>query len=202
MDGYETTRRLRQGGSSFLNPDVPVIAMTASAMRGDRERCLRAGMDDYVAKPIIQEQLLSALARALKKHKASPSRTEENLQPDPAPAQATAVFDAEEMLRYYSGKRNVAEVVLKRLLDEIPLRLNGLQAALAAGDSQSAAREAHTIKGLAAGGGAYPLRDSARELEQLCKQGLLQKASQELPELAAQMNTVLPAWKTFLEAGR
>jgi len=202
MDGYETTRRLRQGGSSFLNPDVPVIAMTASAMRGDRERCLRAGMDDYVAKPIIQEQLLSAIARALKKSKAGPSRTEESLQPDPALAQATAVFDVEEMLRCYSGKRNIAAVVLTRLLCEIPLRLNGLQAALAAGDSQGAAREAHTIKGLAAGGGAYPLRDSACELEQLCKQGLLQKASQELPELAAQMNTVLPAWKTFLEAGR
>ena len=199
MDGYEATRRLRQGGSRFLNPEVPVIAMTASAMHGDRERCLEAGMDDYVAKPISREQLFAAVGRALKN---KPARNRPASGPEP-PTSAQApivVFDAEEMLRCYSGKRNIALAMLKRLLSEMPLRMSELQSALATGNSRIAVREAHTIKGLAAGAGAFPLRDSARELEQLCKQGLFPQALQELPELTGHVNAAMPAWQTFLES--
>ena len=52
MDGYETTRMIRSNPEAIHHPDVPVIAMTANAMKGDREKCLQAGMDDYMAKPI------------------------------------------------------------------------------------------------------------------------------------------------------
>ena len=63
MDGFETTRRIRAGdaGEKYLN--VPVIALTANAMKGDRERCEAAGMDDYISKPFSAEDLLSAVAR-------------------------------------------------------------------------------------------------------------------------------------------
>lgn len=63
MDGFEATRQIRSPGSGVLNPHIPVIALTASAMQGDKEKCLAAGMDDYVSKPIIAENLLDVISR-------------------------------------------------------------------------------------------------------------------------------------------
>ena len=65
MDGYEATRRIRDPRTAALNPQTPIVAVTASAMPGDRERCLRAGMDDYLAKPIEPDELAQVLAKWL-----------------------------------------------------------------------------------------------------------------------------------------
>ncbi len=63
MDGFEATRVIRTPESGVLNPSTPIIAMTASAMKGDRERCLDAGMDDYISKPLKRQELLNVLER-------------------------------------------------------------------------------------------------------------------------------------------
>jgi CheY-like chemotaxis protein len=63
MDGFEATRRIRDRASGVLNPLVPIIAMTANAMRGDRERCLEAGMTDYLSKPVNPADLSAAVLR-------------------------------------------------------------------------------------------------------------------------------------------
>ncbi len=65
MDGFEATRQIRAPGSQVLNPRVPIIAMTAHAMKGDRERCLEAGMNDYIAKPINPDEMAAAISRHL-----------------------------------------------------------------------------------------------------------------------------------------
>ena len=65
MDGYEATRTIRDPRSNVCNHNVPIIAMTAHAMKGDRERCIEAGMDDYVSKPIRLEPLLETIRRFL-----------------------------------------------------------------------------------------------------------------------------------------
>ena len=65
MDGYEAVRRIRAGSDEVLQPRVPVIALTAHAMKGDRQRCLDAGMDDYLAKPIDRAALEAVLAKYL-----------------------------------------------------------------------------------------------------------------------------------------
>ena len=67
MDGYEATRRIRTVPSTVKNPGVPILAMTAHALKGDREKCLDAGMDDYITKPVNPEELADALARWLGK---------------------------------------------------------------------------------------------------------------------------------------
>ena len=65
MDGFEATRNIRQQGSKALNPCIPIIAMTALTMQGDREKCIQAGMNDFIAKPVQQKELAEMLARWL-----------------------------------------------------------------------------------------------------------------------------------------
>ncbi|MCP4413279.1 MAG: response regulator, partial [Gammaproteobacteria bacterium] len=65
MDGYEATRRIRDESSLVRNHKIPVIAMTANAMKGDREKCLDAGMDDYISKPISIDKLADTIGRYL-----------------------------------------------------------------------------------------------------------------------------------------
>jgi CheY-like chemotaxis protein len=65
MDGFEATRIIRQEGSKALNPRIPIIAMTAATMQGDREKCIQAGMSDFIAKPVQQRELAKMLARWL-----------------------------------------------------------------------------------------------------------------------------------------
>ena len=67
MDGYDCTRKLRQSNSGVKNPSIPVIAMTAHAMVGDREKCIQAGMNDYISKPIDMESVAKVIARWQKK---------------------------------------------------------------------------------------------------------------------------------------
>jgi len=66
MDGFEAARVIRQTGSKALNPRIPIIAMTAATMRGDREKCIQAGMSDFIAKPFQKNELAKMLARWLK----------------------------------------------------------------------------------------------------------------------------------------
>ena len=76
IDGFEATRRIRQPGSKALNPNIPIIAMTASTMRGDRDRCIQAGMSDFIAKPVLVRELVDVLARWLA------MKTNDNLPPE------------------------------------------------------------------------------------------------------------------------
>ena len=75
LDGLEATRQLRAGGSGARDARIPVIAMTANAMQGDRERCLQSGMDDFVSKPVKEADLLAAIQRTLEASAAGRAKT-------------------------------------------------------------------------------------------------------------------------------
>jgi len=198
MDGFEATRRLRAGDPPVLDPRIPVIAMTANAMQGDRERCLAAGMDDYLSKPVSIAQLISAIERAL--GPATDAVVHIAGAVPPAPKNAP-VFDAKAMLGNLAGDREIARTMLVELLADMPVRVDNLAQALAAGEAQSARREAHTLNGLAAGGGARPLRDIARDMETLCQEGRLDEAARHLPGLRAGLKEALSEWRAFIADG-
>src|SRR5471032_1303702 len=144
LDGLAATRQLRQWELTH-GGHVPVIAMTARAMAGDRERCLEAGMDDYLAKPISSARLRLALAR---------------YAPDPA----QPVLDWRGALLRLDGDAALLLELGAIFLDDGPQLWQDLTTALAAGDSERSLRAVHSLKGVLVNFGAAPALTVAGQL--------------------------------------
>ena len=182
MDGFEATRRLRDADAWATRSDVPVIAMTAHAMKGDRDRCLAAGMDDYVAKPIEPERLRDAIDRCISGAPAAPA------PPDEPPAIGNGrVFDRTELLNRVGGDEALLDNVLSLFLSSLPEQLDLLQSAISDGNAEIARHHAHTIKGMAANISAHRLRDEAQEMETAFLAGDLNDAGKGLDRLSAEL---------------
>ncbi len=177
MDGLQATRMIRAGASGVHNPRIPIVAMTAHAMQGDREACLEAGMNGYVAKPVsakvlareLREWLLPAEAKAL-----SP--------PGTAPAaDKAAAWDREAMLERLMGDEELADKIVNVFLDDLPRQLDSLAGLLASGDLAGVVRQTHTIKGAAANVGGELLRQCAMDAETAARAGHLEEVVRVLP---------------------
>ena len=173
-DGFEATRELRRREPPGRRQVV--IALTAHAMAGARERCLEAGMDDYLSKPLRQDPLQEALMRWTAGGSAVPAQF---LRPDPALAEPGApparepVLDAKTWaglrhLEAVTGPGAIAELV-ESFLDDAPARLERTAAAFAAADLAEAARQAHDLKSNAASLGAVRLARAMEEIELQCR---------------------------------
>jgi CheY-like chemotaxis protein len=173
MDGYETTRKIRSGEVIGLNPRIPIIALTAHAMISDRAKCIAAGMDDYVSKPLEISALQSAFARCGLLHKGPfhPAETASTAGreggPDPVVLDAAHLTQLLE-LRGPSGE-NLAREVALLFRQEMPPRLASLESLLAAQRGEEAARAAHTLAGSCSSLGAKRLRGLAQDLETAAK---------------------------------
>ena len=163
LDGLEATRRIVALWPAASRPRI--IAMTANAMLEDREACLEAGMDDYVAKPIRPDELVAALGRA------RPLGSEAVTATD---AGQGSVLDraALDRLQESVGEEFVGELV-GTFLGDAPTQLATLRSALEQGDAEEARRAAHTLKSNAATFGAVDLSELCRRLEEQAKTGVL-----------------------------
>jgi CheY-like chemotaxis protein len=163
MDGIEATRLIRSPESAVPNHRVPIIAMTAHAMPGDRERFLGQGMNDYVSKPVSARALAEALARWL-------------------PAERP-VFDRAALLERLMHDEDKAQVVIEGFLDEVPRQIEALRRYVEAWDAPGAQRQAHALKGASATVGGEALRALACQLEQACAAGQLDSVAARMDEL-------------------
>jgi PAS domain S-box-containing protein len=158
LDGLEATARIRQQEKS-KGGHLPIIAMTAYAMKGDRERCLATGMDGYVAKPIQPEELYSAIAALF------PAAQQDAL-PAPAPAGPTDdVLNVREVLARVGGDRELLRTLVHMFLETCPGQLSELREAIRERNADAIRRVAHTIKGAVGNFSAGPAFKAALELE-------------------------------------
>jgi HPt (histidine-containing phosphotransfer) domain-containing protein len=207
IDGFEATRRIRDPGSAVLNHAVPIIAMTAHAMQGDRELCLEAGMDDYVTKPISPEALADALDRWLPRDDAVPPVHAVAGPGTVIPASAghvePPVFDWAGMMARLMDDQELARIVVDGFLEDAPRLIEALRSCLGSGDAPGAIRGAHTIKGAAATVGGEALRAVAAAMEKAATVGDFEALTARLPNLESELDRLRAAMSDFsLELGR
>lgn len=161
MDGLQLTRLIREGQAGTVNPaDVPIVALTAFASRDDRKRCLEAGMDAHLAKPVNVADIQAAITKVLRSHREAAS---------PAAVTAPAGFDLAALTRE-SAPEFVAEM-LGLFLDLAEPKQEALAQAVAQGDLDVAGPLAHDLAGMAGPIRALRLHQSMKAVQEACKSG-------------------------------
>jgi CheY-like chemotaxis protein/HPt (histidine-containing phosphotransfer) domain-containing protein len=180
MDGYAATAeiRLREGAKQHTR----IIAMTANAMRGDRERCLEAGMDDYISKPIDAAELFAVLKRWLPQFDKPSASSEEDLTSGATPQ---ADISVTERLNLFEQEFSTAMVVrlIDKFLPDTAQRLADLRKAVEAADTQAVARAAHGLKGSYGNIGSREAAGLCLQLEQEGRSGSVLEADGRLAKL-------------------
>ncbi len=193
MDGYATTARLREREREACLPRLPIVALTASAFASDRERCLEAGMDDFLTKPIALAELKAALGRWLNKQIEEVSMSSGDAEHKQNDLQ---VFDEATLLAQLGGDRQLAKLVIASALDDIPGYFTGLEANTATGDWKGAERLAHTLKGLTAQIGGARLSQRLKEVDARLRAGepIDVATVSELRREYQTLTEALPSW--------
>ncbi|MDH5602247.1 MAG: response regulator, partial [Gammaproteobacteria bacterium] len=145
MDGFEATRRIRDGQSKVLNHDIPIIAMTAHAMMEDRNKCTAAGMNDYLSKPVEPKALLDMIEKWLPQYDALGTPNKVN-KPD---RQGMADFDIEALSRRLLNDKALVKDVIDTFLANLSRELDALKEAIKNSDIRNITSHAHSIKGSA-----------------------------------------------------
>jgi CheY-like chemotaxis protein len=192
MDGFEATREIRRYEAAFNTAPLRIAAMTAYGLSGDRERCLAAGMDDYLSKPIQIAELLRVLEGAKQKLGSTSVA---------AVAPAPVDFNLSELMRCIEDNGELAQEICRLFLDESPAMLKRVLAAAKALDSLALQRASHTLKGAAANIHAERVSAIAAELETMGKHAVMEGVpakSAELRDAMARLHTTLTE---FVAAG-
>jgi len=195
LDGISATRSIRQGQAGAHNADIPIVALTAYAQREDREKFLAAGMDDYVPKPVDEDELLAAMRRALELR--ATRQTAFNHTPGPGRASAAATndpagcprFDRGHLARSYGDRSDLlTEMLTVFQQTSLPEFGRGLRQALAAEDYEHAKRVAHKAIGTFGSVGANRAVQLAHAAETAANTGDLKAFRQFLENLLAEMD--------------
>jgi CheY-like chemotaxis protein len=179
MNGFQATRAIRDEHSAVLNRRIVVVALTANAMQSDRNRCLQAGMNDFLSKPINLPSLVKTFQRWLPSHFESNETERGQMVSVIAETDSESVlkfsgdnremFDYSDLLKRMDQDEEVIQQILEVFLLDIPERIKEQKSALSTGDDLRVAEIAHSIKGTAANLSAGKLTALAKRLEQAAK---------------------------------
>jgi two-component system sensor histidine kinase/response regulator len=192
MDGLEATATIRSGLAPVLNPHVPIVAMTAHAMKGDREKSLDSGMNDHMTKPIeprVLEQMVrkwalspSAAQPGLKPDEAQAAQPEDAAQP-PCSPRTELTFDRKALDRNVAGDMDFMKELIGIFFTNAANQFPAIVKASQRNDLPEVERISHSLKGAASAICATSLQHSAEKLESAARQGAVQAASAELTSL-------------------
>jgi len=195
MDGIEATRQIRNPLSAVLNHEIPIIALTANAMQSDREACMAAGMNGFLAKPIRKAALRHALGGWLRADDAAIPAGEI------IPSATAVLFDRAGVLDRLEGDEELAAIVFAAFLEDMPGQIQRLKDFVKSGDTAGSARQAHSIRGASANAGGEALRKIAAEMEKAADAGNLDGVNIRMSELEAQFLLLSDAIKKNSSAG-
>ncbi|HJT89918.1 MAG TPA: PAS domain S-box protein, partial [Bryobacteraceae bacterium] len=200
MNGCDTAVMIRNPRSGVVNPDIPIIAVTALAMTGDREKCLMAGMSDYLAKPVEPAALAAMLDKWLPA-RAGEAPADGAVRMREVPSQV-AVFDEKSLFDRVLGDRALAQLLVAGFLEDIPRQLAALEARLLAGDVAGAERQAHSIRGAAANVSGLGVQRVAQAIEEAGRVGDLRGMAVQFAELEDQYRAVKAAMSGLQTGGK
>jgi CheY-like chemotaxis protein/HPt (histidine-containing phosphotransfer) domain-containing protein len=179
MDGFEATREIRKIETQ-KGGHIPIIAMTAYATGGDRERCLAAGMDDYVSKPISAGKLFKAIEALMP--------LEESVQP--ADEKKGCALNKDVLINSFQDDHSLFKELVEIFVNDYPQMLTSLRESLKTTDAKTFSRTAHSLKGMLRNFEAEVAADTAFDLEKKGKQGELDGTDQIIDNLAGQVDEV------------
>jgi two-component system sensor histidine kinase/response regulator len=185
MNGWEATKEIRDRERS-TGERIPIIAMTAHAMKGDDERCFAAGMDDYLTKPIRTEDLTATLEKLGNRKNARQAHRE----PAKLPHETEAI-DLASALERLGGDRVLYDELVEVFKKECPTFAAEMRGAVEARDLKALERSAHTLRGAASNLGAVALSEAALELERLARSEELDSAASQLQILQKEIERLL-----------
>ena len=208
MDGFEATAAIRELERE-TGEHLPIIAMTAHVMKGDRERCLEAGMDEYLAKPIDPEGLyavVEAVPARVGGGRVEGESVEERPGGDSAPLRDAesgvedgvsleSVFDREQALKQMGGSEEMLAELAALLCEEGPALMRQIRGAIDAADGPELRRTAHTLKGAVAVFAAEPARMAAFAMETIGREERFAAAEGAWSELEREIDRLLPVFE-------
>jgi PAS domain S-box-containing protein len=183
IDGLQLTRAIREKERN-TSSHLPIIAMTAYAMKGDRERCLESGMDAYVAKPVNPKELFETIDGVF--------RAELKLVPEQEPGSRHEILNEATLLARFEGEPELLRDVVRLFLDDCPKMLFGIRGAAERGDAAEMERAAHKIKGSVANFAASAAYDAALRLEVMGREGHLDQAPEAVMRLESALEELRP----------
>jgi signal transduction histidine kinase/CheY-like chemotaxis protein/HPt (histidine-containing phosphotransfer) domain-containing protein len=192
MDGLTATRKIRESEQKTLK-HIPIVAMTAHAMKGDRESCLAAGMDHYISKPASGDEIRDLIASIfsaqdfLGSNKATP------------PAKTADSRNAMQGLRKFDGDESLLRELIHIFLDESPKQLDRLSRAAESGDWQTIERTAHSLKGELNCLGFIEMGEKAREIELIGRKRLSLSAKDAIFNFRTEVDALTTVMKKILE---
>ena len=179
MDGIEAAKKIREQKLGNKNGNIPIIAVTAHAMKGDQEKFINAGMDDYISKPISLKRIVTVLDKWLSKDKPSNTLVVYDKQNNMEKAGSEKkdeynrihkIFDKNNLLERLIGDEHLVKILAKEFLEDIPQQIDNLKTAILESNQNMCIHQSHKIKGAALNISAIGLSELAYKIEKISKE--------------------------------
>ena len=193
MDGLEATMKIREKEAGLSH--IPIIAMTAHAMKGDREKCLEAGMDEYVSKPIRAKELFETIDKIMSQD----NKGDKAEIKDQGYNYSNDIFNASEALEIVGDRKDLFKKIAEIFLENLPGDIEKIRESIAGGDSNMLEKSAHSLKGSIGNFGSKRCYNAAYRLEQMGSENQLDLAEAAFKKLEEELVSFKIKFSNYLK---